>query len=155
MDGVSERLQISTLLPDAYRHLLAMSATVGKAAADAGLDPVILELVRVRASQLNGCAFCVDLHSHDALAAGERQQRLLLLPVWREAGQFTDQEQAALALAEAMTRLPIDQEVPDDVYDRAAEAFTPEQFGVVAWAVTTINALNRLGTLGRMLPPTR
>jgi AhpD family alkylhydroperoxidase len=155
VENVSHRLQISQLLPDAYRNLHALQQSVEKAAAGAGLDPTLIELVKIRASQLNGCGYCVDKHSHDARRLGESEQRLYLLPTWRETPFFSAQERAALALTEALTRLPHTHDVPDDVYDAAVEALTEQQFAVVAWAATTINAFNRLGVLGRMSPPTR
>ncbi|MFF5987985.1 carboxymuconolactone decarboxylase family protein [Prauserella flavalba] len=151
---MTKRTQLSAALPEAYQHLIAVHTTVEKAAADAGLDQRLIELVKIRASQLNGCAFCVDMHSRDARKAGETERRLFLLSTWRETELYTDQERAALALTEAMTRLPQHQDVPDDVYEQAKAVFTEEQYVAVAWAATVINALNRLGVTSRKpLPP--
>jgi AhpD family alkylhydroperoxidase len=86
---------------------------VEKAAANAGLDPKLIELAKIRASQLNGCAFCIDLHTRDALQLGEDQRRIFLLNAWRETDLFTEQERAVLALTEAVTRLSDTQEVSD------------------------------------------
>jgi AhpD family alkylhydroperoxidase len=135
--------------PEAYEQLLGLHKIVTDAAAEAGLDPKLIELVKIRASQLNGCAYCLDLHSHDARERGEDERRLYVLSSWRETTFFTEQEQAALALTEAMTRLPDHQDVPDDVYDRAAEVFTERQLTVVVWAATVINTFNRFGVTGR------
>jgi AhpD family alkylhydroperoxidase len=146
-----ERLSVHDVDPKATQAVLGLEKYVQSS----GLDKRLYELVKIRASQLNGCAYCVDLHSHDARALGESEQRVVLVAVWREAGVFTAQEQAALALTESLTQLSSAREVPDDVYEQAREAFTPEQFGAVAWAATTINAYNRLGVLGQMHPPAR
>ncbi len=143
-------------VPAAYRQLAELDRVVRKAVADAGVDQRIVELVKVRASMLNGCSFCVDLHSHEAREKGEDEQRLLLLAAWPHAAHlYTEQEQAALVLTEALTRLPDARDVPDAAYERAAAAFTPEQLAAVAWVATTINTFNRLGVLGRKTPPKR
>jgi AhpD family alkylhydroperoxidase len=122
---------------------------VEKAAADAGLDQRLIELVKIRASMLNGCAFCLDMHARDARKLGETERRIFLLGAWRETDLYTEQERAALALTDAMTRLSQTQDVPDEVYEQATAAFTEEQYRVVAWAVTVINAFNRLGVASR------
>ncbi|PXY25118.1 alkylhydroperoxidase [Prauserella sp. PE36] len=151
---MTKRTQLSPALPEAYKTLVALHTTVEKAAADAGLDQRLIELVKIRASQINGCAFCVDMHSRDARKAGETERRLFLLSTWWETELYTEQERAALALTEAMTRLPQHQDVPDDVYEQAKAVFTEEQYVAVAWAATVINAFNRLGVTSRKpLPP--
>jgi len=96
---------------------------------------------------------CVDQHSTDARKGGESERRVFLIAAWPESRLYTDTERAALALAEAMTRLPEVRDVPDDVYQQATGAFTEEQFAVLAWAITAINAWNRLGVLGHMELP--
>ncbi|MEP6665149.1 MAG: carboxymuconolactone decarboxylase family protein, partial [Nocardioidaceae bacterium] len=111
------------------------------------------ELVRARASQLNGCAYCVDMHARDALAAGDTERRLFALPVWRETPFFTARERAALALCEAVTRLA-DHRVSDEVYDEAARQFSEQELADVIWAITVINAWNRLGATARPWPLT-
>ena len=147
------RLQPGDILPAVERHLVALDSSIERAAADAGLPPTLLDLIRLRVSQLNGCAFCVDMHSRDARKGGETERRVFLVSAWPESRLYSDTERAALALAEAMTRLPDTRDVPDDVYEQATKALTDEQFAVIAWAVTCINAWNRMGVLGRMELP--
>ena len=142
---MSKRIQISDRTPNLFKHLLALHSDIEEAAADAGIDQRLIELVKIRASLLNGCAYCLDLHARDARKLGETERRVLMLGAWWETELYTEQERAALALADAMTRLSQVQDVPDDVYQQATAAFTEEQYLVVAWAVTAINAFNRLG----------
>jgi AhpD family alkylhydroperoxidase len=149
VDVVTQRIPLTRALPDAYQQLRGLHATVEKAAANAGLDQRLIELVKTRASMLNGCAFCIDMHSRDARKLGESERRLYLLSAWRETDLYTEQERAALALTEAMTRLPENQDVPDDVYEQATSTFTEEQYVAVAWAVTVINAFNRVAVTSR------
>lgn len=143
------RIQLSSALPEAYQHLISLHLSVEKAAVDAGVDQTLIELIKIRVSQLNGCAFCTDMHSRDARKAGETERRIFLLPVWRDTELFSAQERATLALAEAMTTLPESREVPDEVYAEAAAVFTEQQLTVVAWAATVINTFNRLGVTSR------
>src|SRR5919198_2756433 len=103
----------------------------------------LLELVKMRASQINGCAFCLDMHSKDARARGESEQRLYLLNAWREAPFYTERERAALAWTEAVT-LITDGHVPDDVYDEVRAHFSEKELADLTLAVATINAWNRL-----------
>jgi AhpD family alkylhydroperoxidase len=150
---VSRRIPLTTSLPDAYHHLIAMHETVEKAAANAGVDPKLIELVKIRSSQLNGCAFCLDMHSRDARKLGEDERRLHVLSAWRETELYTEQERAALALAESITTLSDARDVPDDVYEAATAVFSEEQYVAVAWAATVINTFNRLGvTAHKPLP---
>ncbi|MFJ7218507.1 carboxymuconolactone decarboxylase family protein [Amycolatopsis sp. NPDC098790] len=130
--------------PELYQAMANLQAEVNKAGANAGLDPKLLELVKTRASQINGCAYCLDMHSRDALELGESPRRLFVLDGWRETDLFTEQEQAALALTEAMTKLSATQTVPDDVYEEAARVFSEEQYRAVAWEVIAINSWNRM-----------
>ncbi|GAA1982042.1 carboxymuconolactone decarboxylase family protein [Amycolatopsis minnesotensis] len=156
VDGVSKRIQLSQRLPDAYKVLGGLYGANGKAAVDAGLDPKVIELVKMRTSQLNGCAYCCDLHSHDTLKLGEDPRRLFVLSAWRETDLFDDVERAALALAEAITRLSETQDVPDAVYEEATSVLTEEQYRAVVWSATLMNTLNRLGvTSHRPLPRTK
>jgi AhpD family alkylhydroperoxidase len=151
---MESRIRLGKALPGLHRQLVEMNASVKKAAADAGVDQSLLELVKIRASQLNGCAFCLDMHIRDARKAGETEQRIYLLDAWREVtGVYTEQERAALALAEAMTNLADTREVPDDVYAEATRVFTEAQFAVAAWAITVINAFNRLNVTSRTPVP--
>lgn len=109
----------------------------------AGLEPALLELVRMRASQVNGCAYCLDMHSKDARAAGETEQRLYLLGAWREAPMYTERERAALAWTEAVTCLA-EGHVPDDVYAAARAHFSEQELADLTLAVVAINGWNRL-----------
>jgi AhpD family alkylhydroperoxidase len=136
-----------------YKGLSALGAEVEKAAADVGIDRRLLELVKLRASQLNGCAFCLDLHSKDAVELGEDPRRIFVLDAWRETDLYTDQERAALALTEAITNLSHTQEVPDDVYEQAVAVFTEEQYRVLGWAAIVINAFNRMAVTSHVALP--
>ncbi|MGD0244600.1 MAG: carboxymuconolactone decarboxylase family protein [Streptosporangiaceae bacterium] len=148
------RIQLSMRGSEPYKQLLQLHALVEKAAADAGLDQRLIELVKIRASMLNGCSFCLDMHTRDARKLGETERRLYLLGAWREADLYSAQERAALALTDAMTRLPETQDVPDEVYEQATAVFTEDQYRAVAWAITVINAFNRLAVTSRKpLPP--
>jgi AhpD family alkylhydroperoxidase len=118
----------------------------------AGIDPLLRELVRVRASQLNGCAYCVDMHTKDARAAGETEQRLYALPVWRETPFFTNKERAALALTEDVT-LMAGNHVPDAAYAAAAEHLAPTEIAALLALIVTINAWNAIGVTARPWTP--
>lgn len=133
------RLRYVHVLPNGYNTMLQLE----KVAPESGLDPILLELVRIRASQLNGCAFCLDMHTKDARARGEAEQRLHLLAAWRDAPCFTARERAALAWCENVTNIA-DDGVPDDVYEAAATEFTPTELVSLTFAVIAINAWNRL-----------
>jgi AhpD family alkylhydroperoxidase len=146
---MNQRIDIEEQLPDAYQALMTVYETVEAAIARAGLDRKLVELAKLRVSQINGCAFCTDLHSRDARKLGETERRLYLLPAWRETDLYSERDRAALALAEAMTRLPVTQDVPDEVYSEATKAFTAEEYTVLAWAITVINTFNRLCVTSR------
>ena len=150
-----KRIQLSDGKSELSRQLLELHRMVEKAAADAGLDQRLIELVKIRASMLNGCAFCLDMHTRDARKLGESERRIYLVGAWWETELYSEQERAALALADAMTRLSQTQDVPDEVYEQAVSVFTEEQYRAVAWAITVINAFNRLSvTSRRALPAT-
>ncbi len=119
-----------------------------------GLEPSLLELVKMRASQLNGCAYCLDMHSQDARAAGETEQRLYLLDAWREAPFYGERERAALAWTEAVT-LVGEGHVPADVFASARERFTEEELVNLTLAVVAINGWNRLAIAFRSPPGAR
>ena len=108
-----------------------------------GLEESLLELVKMRASQINGCAFCLDMHSKDAVAAGENPQRLYTLPAWRETPFFTDRERAALAWTEAVTEISI-AHVDDELFEEARRQFSEQELVNLTLAVITINGWNRL-----------
>ncbi|MEV1294182.1 carboxymuconolactone decarboxylase family protein [Pseudonocardia sp. NPDC049635] len=136
-------------VPDSYRALLALE---GSTRDDSVLTREIQELVRLRASQINGCGFCVDMHSHDALEAGESTERLLAVAAWREAPYFTREERAALALAEAVTRLADRPDpVPDEVWDAAAAVFDERALTLLVTTIATINAWNRVAVTTRQV----
>jgi AhpD family alkylhydroperoxidase len=127
-----------------YKAMIALAAEVARAGKEHGLDKLLLELVKIRASQLNGCAFCLDMHTRDAVKAGEQPRRIFVLDAWRETELFSEEERAALELTEAITRLSVTQDVPDDVYDRVTTVFTEPQYQALVWAIVAINAWNRL-----------
>ena len=116
-----------------------------------GLERPLLELVKVRASQINGCAYCLDMHTKDARAAGEKEQRLYAVAAWREAPFFTERERAALAWAEAVTRVG-KTHVPDDVYELARSQFSEKELVDLTMAVVAINGWNRLAIAFRSMP---
>ncbi|MCK7625229.1 carboxymuconolactone decarboxylase family protein [Streptomyces sp. RS10V-4] len=134
--------------PKVFRAVLALDT-----AAREGLDPLLLELVQIRASQVNGCAYCVDYHLGDARAAGERTERLDQLATWEESSLYTAKERAALALAEAVTRLP--EGVPDAVYDEAARHFGEQELAQLIALIFTVNTWNRMNVTTRRTPGAR
>ena len=117
------------------------------------VDHTVLELVKLRASMLNGCAFCVDMHSRDALAAGESSRRLFAVAAWREAPFFDERERTALALTDAVTRLG-EHGVPDEVWDAAAKVWSEKELADLVVAIATINVWNRIAVTSRTEPPT-
>ncbi|HEX6683213.1 MAG TPA: carboxymuconolactone decarboxylase family protein [Candidatus Limnocylindrales bacterium] len=133
-------LAVDKLAPHINKAMNALDAASRKTSIEVSL----LELVRLRASQLNGCAYCVDLHSRDARSGGETEQRLYAVPVWRETPFFSERERAALELTEAATRLT-EGGVSDEVFERAAKQFDEVQLAELIWTITVINAWNRLG----------
>ena len=126
-------------LPDVFKAMLGLSAGFENST----LEHSLIELVKLRASQINGCGFCVDMHSKDARLEGETEQRLYLVSVWREApGLYNERERAALAWTEAVTKLE-NQHVPDAVYDQARAVFSDEELARLTLAVVAINGWNR------------
>ena len=144
----SDPLFLDKQTPDVYRSMTAMAAEVGKAAEAAGLDRLLVELVNIRVSQINGCAFCLDRHERRAAKNGETPQRLAVLPAWRHADLFSPVEQAALAVAETTTTLPGHRERQREL-DRARQTLTDDQFSVVSWLAITMNAFNRTSIISR------
>jgi len=124
---------------------------LNKFAAESGLEHSLLELVKIRASQINGCAYCLDMHTIDARAAGETEQRIYVLNAWREAPFYSDRERAALAWTEAVT-LVGETHVPDDVYDEARRYFSEEELVNLTWAIVVINGWNRVAVAFRSEP---
>lgn len=123
--------------------------SAGKVVSESSLPKATQELVKIRASQINGCGFCLDMHTKDALAAGEDQQRLLMVGAWREATIFTEAERAALELAEEGTRIADSAGVSDEVWERAAKHYDEEQLGALVAIIALINMYNRLNVLVR------
>jgi AhpD family alkylhydroperoxidase len=119
--------------------------------ASTGLDPVLLELVRMRASQINGCAYCLDAHWKGAKSVGISDQRLYSLNAWRESPFYSDPERAALALCESMTAIT-DGHVPDEVFAAARPHFSDEELVALAWGIAAINAWNRMAITFRAVP---
>lgn len=118
-----------------------------------GLEERLIHLVKLRASQINGCAYCLDMHSKDLRALGEDEQRLYLLDAWEESPFYSERERAALAWTEAVT-LVTEGHVPDEVYERASRQFSEKELADLTFAVATINAWNRLSIAMRVLPGT-
>jgi AhpD family alkylhydroperoxidase len=145
---MSERLNYADAAPGAYQAMLGIETYVR----GCGLERSLLELMKVRASQLNGCAYCLDMHCKDARAAGESEQRLDLLAAWREAPCYSARERAALAWTEALTPLG-PRGVPDDVYEEASGLFTAPELGNLAMVVIAINGWNRLAIAFRSPEP--
>lgn len=141
------RLALAELLPDFYRAMVRLETAAAK-----GVDPTLYHLIKIRASQVNRCAFCIDMHTKDALAEGETVERIVQLSAWEESRHFyTERELAALALTESVTVLT-DGFVPDEVYARAAAHFDETELARVVAAITTINAWNRIGVTTRLTP---
>jgi AhpD family alkylhydroperoxidase len=133
--------------PAGYKALLGLEQYVRSS----GIESKILHLVKVRASQINGCAYCIDMHTKDARSAGETEQRIYALDAWRETPFYTDKERAALALTEAVTLIR-EGHVPDDVFETAQAQFTEAEVVNLTLAIATINAWNRLAITFRSVP---
>ncbi len=134
--------------PDVYRALGGVASAVAVAAHDAGVPRILVELINLRVSQINGCAFCLELHSRRAIAAGETVARIATLPAWRDTELFDASERAALRLAEICTELPA-HDVAEVDYARARETLTDDQISAVVWVSIAINAFNRVSILSR------
>jgi len=141
------RLDFYTASPDVLKAMIALETATNKL----GIDPVLMELIKLRASQINGCAFCVDMHSADMRKAGETERRIAAVVVWREAPFFTPAERAVLAWTEALTRIA-DTHAPDAVYEELSAHFSPKQMVDITLAINTINSWNRLSVGFRKLP---
>ncbi|WFE57559.1 carboxymuconolactone decarboxylase family protein [Micromonospora sp. WMMD712] len=142
------RIDLTAVAPEAYRAVSGLE----RYARD-NVDHTVLELVKLRASMLNGCAFCVDMHSREALAVGESSRRLFAVAAWREAPFFDERERTALALTDALTRLG-EHGVPDDVWDAAAKVWSERELADLTVAIATINVWNRIVAATRRRPST-
>jgi AhpD family alkylhydroperoxidase len=145
---VKPRLNYQSLAPNGLRLMLEMKTYLQQ---HSGLEPALMELVDMRASQLNGCAFCLDMHSKDARAAGETEQRLYGLNAWQETPYYTDRERAALAWTEALTNVQ-QGHVPDEVFEEVKRVFSDEEIAHLTLAVNQINAWNRICIGFRVVP---
>jgi AhpD family alkylhydroperoxidase len=140
------RLDYAKLAPDAMRALYSLGAYLAKC----GLEHPLLELVKIRASQINGCAYCIDMHTKDARGAGETEGRIYALNAWKETPFFSDRERAALAWTEAVTR--IGEGVSDALFAEASGQFSEKELADLTWAVAAINAWNRVAISFRSVP---
>jgi AhpD family alkylhydroperoxidase len=141
------RLNLLEVGQEALKAMLGLSGYLAKC----GLETNLLHLLELRVSQINGCAYCIDMHSKDLRAEGETEQRLYLLDAWREAPFYTDRERAALAWAEAVTRLT-DRQVPDDVFEEARKHFSENELVNLTTAIVAINGWNRFNIAFRNIP---
>jgi len=144
---MKQRIDYKKASPQAFQAMLAVEACVRSS----GLDHGLLELVKIRVSQINGCAFCLDMHTRDARKAGESEQRLHLLAAWREAPCYSDLERAALAWAEAVTQLSTTP-VSDELYEQARIHFDEKALVDLTLAIVAINGWNRLAVAFRIPP---
>lgn len=143
------RIETDAVAPDGIKAMLRLESYVRSC----GLEHALLELVKLRASQINGCAFCIDMHTKDARAHGETEQRLYTLVAWRETPFFTDRERAALAWTESVTNVS-KTEVPDDVYESVRQHFNEKELVDLTLAIVAINGWNRLAVGFRKVPGT-
>lgn len=146
---MEERIHYAKVSPGAYHALLGLE----KYLHECGIEQGLLHLIKLRASQINGCAYCLDMHWKDLRSIGENEQRLYSLDAWRECPYYTGRERAALAWTEAVTRVA-DSHVPDAVYDDVKQHFSEKELADLTLAVATINAWNRLAIAGRTTPGT-
>lgn len=144
---MTSRINFAAASPAVRKALVALDV-----ASRDGIDPALAELIKIRASQLNGCAFCLHMHTTDARKAGESEERLALVSVWRDASNFFDEkERAVLAFTEAVTLIS-DAGVPDDVYEDVARHFDEHRIGQLLAQIFTINAWNRIGVSTHLVP---
>ena len=144
------RLDYYKAAPDTIKALLSLENQVRAS----GLEPSLFELVKIRASQINGCAFCINMHTQDARKQGETEQRIYLLDAWREAPAYTDRERAALAWTEAVT-LVSETHAPDDVYEQVRAQFSDAELVNLTMLIGAINAWNRIAISFRAIPPVK
>jgi AhpD family alkylhydroperoxidase len=146
---MEERLHYAKVSPGAYHALLGLE----KYLHDCGLEVGLLHLIKLRASQINGCAYCLDMHWKDLKSIGETEQRMYSLDAWRECPYYTERERAALAWTDSVTRIA-DTHAPDEVYEEVKQHLTEKELADITVAVATINAWNRLSIAGRTTPGT-
>jgi AhpD family alkylhydroperoxidase len=136
-------VNIGKIFPDAYKAYAEVERHTAAAAEEAGLSKIVAELVKIRVSQLNGCAFCLRMHTRDAIEAGETADRLAVLPAWWESQYFSEQEQGALTLAERLTRIGDEHTSPTPDID-VEDALSEQQIAAITWIVVAINGWNRI-----------
>ena len=146
------RVDFEAAAPGVYKAMAALDRAATRALEDAGIEPRLRELVRIRASQLNGCAYCIDMHTKDARKLGETEQRIYALPAWRETPFFTARERVALAFTESVTELA-STHVPDADYEPVAREFSPVEAAALVGLLVAINAWNRIGVATRAWEP--
>lgn len=144
--NMDKRISIAKVQPEAYKAMLVMEKYI----ATTGLQPIHKELIRIRASQINGCSYCLDMHTRDARRIGETEQRIYVLQNWRETDLFTEEEQVILALTEEITL--INRHISEATYQKAAALLTEEYLAQVIMLAITINMWNRIGITGNMQP---
>jgi len=144
---MQSRIEFGSVSQGAYKAMASLEAYVRHS----GLEASLLELVKLRASQINGCAYCIDMHTKDARASGETEQRLYLLDAWREAPFYSERERAALEWTETVT-LVAQSQIPDEVFDRVRPHFTDEELVDLTMAIVAINGWNRLSIAFRAVP---
>jgi len=144
---VMARLNYTELAPDALKAMLGLERYVR----NSGLERPLYELIKIRASQINGCAYCIDMHTKDARKAGETEQRIYALNAWRETPFYTERERAALAWTEELTLIS-ENDVSDDLYERIGEHFTEQERVALTMAIIAINGWNRLAISFRTVP---
>jgi AhpD family alkylhydroperoxidase len=152
MSEIPVRLDFEKHADAVYRAVSHLDNATTKQLDAAGIDRLLRELIRIRASQLNGCAYCIDMHAKDARAAGETEQRIYALPAWRETPFFTDRERAALAFTESVTLLA-QTHVPTADFDAVAAVFTETEVAALLGLILTINAWNVIGVATRAWQP--
>jgi AhpD family alkylhydroperoxidase len=146
---MQSRIEYIEVAPGAMKTLFGLE----KYLAECGLEPSLIDLIKLRASQINGCAYCIDMHTKDARSRGESEQRLYELDAWRETPFYTEREQAALAWTEAVTLIAVEH-VPDEVYKQAREQFTEQELVNLTLALVAINGWNRFAISFRTVPGT-
>src|SRR5437870_3817482 len=151
-EQIPARLDFDTLAPGYSKAMSHLDHAATKELDRAGIDPKLRELIRIRASQLNGCAYCIDMHTKDARAVGETEQRLYALPAWRETPFFSERERAALAFTETVTLLA-QNHVPTEAYDELAAQFSADEVAALLSLIVTINAWNTIGVATRAWQP--
>jgi AhpD family alkylhydroperoxidase len=152
MSAIPVRLDFDTHAAAFSRAMSHLDRAAIKELDRVDFDPKLRELIRIRASQLNGCAYCIDMHSKDARAIGETEQRIFALPAWAETPFFTARERAALAFTESVTLLAVDH-VPSEAYESVAAAFTADEVAAMVALIVTINAWNAIGVSTRAWEP--